>query len=52
MKQLGFGDETEMLEMLQSAIDGDDRENLNVWGAHYEEGDEIPADTPRYWEKW
>lgn len=52
MKQLGFGDELEMLGMLQKAIDEDDKENLNVWGAHYEEGDEIPADTPRYWEKW
>ncbi|MGA1872354.1 MAG: aldehyde ferredoxin oxidoreductase family protein [Thermoplasmatota archaeon] len=52
MKQLGFGDESEMLEMLQKAIDQDDGEGLNVWGALYEEGDEVPADTPRYWEKW
>jgi len=52
MKQLGFGDETDMLEMLQTAIDEDDRKELNVWGAHYKEGDEVPAETPRYWEKW
>jgi aldehyde:ferredoxin oxidoreductase len=52
MKQIGFEDEPEMLEMLQKAIDEDDKQNLNVWGANYKEGDEIPADTPRYWEKW
>ena len=52
MKQLGFGDETEMLEMLQKAIDEDDEKGLNVWGAEYGEDDEVPAESPRYWEKW
>jgi aldehyde:ferredoxin oxidoreductase len=52
MEQLGFGDEKEMLEMLQKAIDEDDGKGLNIWGATYHEGDEIPADTPRYWENW
>ena len=52
MVQLGFGDETEMLNMLQKAIDEDDEKDLNLWGANYQEGDEVPADTPRYWEKW
>ncbi|MEA3559790.1 MAG: aldehyde ferredoxin oxidoreductase C-terminal domain-containing protein [Candidatus Thermoplasmatota archaeon] len=52
MEQLGFGDETEMLEMLQKAIDDDDMKELNVWGANYAEDEDAPADTPRYWEKW
>jgi len=50
MRELGFSDEKEMLEMLQKAIDDDDAAGLNVWGGSYGEGDEIPCDDPRYWE--
>jgi len=52
MRELGFGDEKEMLEMLQRAIDEDDAACLNVWGGKYGQGEEPPCDDVRYWEKW
>ena len=50
MRELGFGDESEMLEMLQKAIDEDDEKGLNVWKGNYSEGEERPSDKQRYWE--
>jgi len=32
MKEIGFGDYSELLDMLQKAIDEDDKKGLNVWG--------------------
>ncbi len=50
MKELGFGDEKEMLEMLQKAIDEDDTKGMNVWGGKYSEIGEQPSKIDRYWE--
>ncbi len=50
MKELGFIDETEMLETLQKAIDSDDEKGLNVWGGKYTEGEDTPSEKQRYWE--
>jgi len=52
MRELGFGDETGMLEMLQKAIDEDDKAGLNVWGGIYQGEEEPPDDEPHYWERW
>jgi aldehyde:ferredoxin oxidoreductase len=52
MISLGFGDEKEMLEMLQKNIDDDEKAGLNVWGGVYKEGDAPPSDDPKYWEQW
>ena len=51
MKALGFGDEKEMLQMLQKAIDEDETAGLNEWGGKYVD-DEPPTTAPKYWEKW
>ncbi len=50
MKELGFSDEKEMLDILQKAIDDDDANGLNVWGGKYSEGEDKPSDDQRYWE--
>ena len=52
MRSLGFGDETEMLDMLQKAIDDDDKAGLNVWGGQYSGDNKPPSDDPHYWEQW
>jgi aldehyde:ferredoxin oxidoreductase len=52
MRALGFGNETEMLEMLQRAIDEDQKVGLNIWGGKYEGDEEPPAGDLMYWEKW
>jgi len=52
MRQLGFGDETRMLEMLQKAIDEDEKAGLNDWGGDYSGKLKPPCDERRYWEKW
>ncbi len=51
MKQLGFTDK-KMLDMLQKAIDEDEKKGLNVWGGKYSKGEKPPSIIPRYWEKW
>jgi aldehyde:ferredoxin oxidoreductase len=51
MKELGFGNETEMLAMLQQAIDGDEKAGLNVWGGSYGGGEAPPTSRKKYWEK-
>lgn len=51
MKQLGFTDKR-MLDMLQKAIDEDEKKGLNVWGGKYGKGEKPPSIEPRYWEKW
>jgi len=50
MKEIGFGDYSELLDMLQKAIDEDDKKGLNVWGGEYSEDEEKPSDVQRYWE--
>ncbi|MBU4032872.1 MAG: aldehyde ferredoxin oxidoreductase C-terminal domain-containing protein [Candidatus Thermoplasmatota archaeon] len=52
MRGIGFGDETEMLEMLQKKIDEDEAAGLNVWGGEYGPGEEPPTKDRKYWEKW
>jgi len=52
MAALGFGDETEMLAMLQERIDADTAAGKNVWGGNYGDGEGPPSDDPLYWEKW
>ena len=52
MKALGFGNEKEMLEMLQKAIEEDDKKGLNVWRGKYKEGEKPPCQEKRYWENW
>ncbi len=52
MKAIGFGDETEMLEMLQKKIDEDEAAGLNVWGGKYGPDEEPPTTDMKYWEKW
>lgn len=51
MKQLGFTDK-KMLDMLEKAIDEDEKKGLNRWGGKYGKGEKPPAIEPRYWEKW
>ncbi|MCD6461670.1 MAG: aldehyde:ferredoxin oxidoreductase [Thermoplasmata archaeon] len=52
MRALGFGDEKEMLEMLQRKIEEDEKAGLNRWGGKYGPGEKPPTDVPRYWEQW
>jgi aldehyde:ferredoxin oxidoreductase len=52
MRSIGLGDEKEMLEMLQGAIDADEKSGLNRWGGGYRDGETPPSTEPRYWEKW
>jgi aldehyde:ferredoxin oxidoreductase len=51
MKKLGFTGE-KMLDMLQKAIDDDEKKGLNVWGGKYGKGEKPPSINPKYWEKW
>jgi len=51
MKKLGFTDE-KMLNMLQRAIDADQRKGLNKWCGKYIKGEKPPSIDPKYWEKW
>ncbi len=51
MMELGFGDETRMLEMLQRVIDEDEKNGLNKWGGVYKDGQTPPSADPKYWEK-
>ncbi|HDS09290.1 MAG TPA: aldehyde:ferredoxin oxidoreductase [Firmicutes bacterium] len=52
MKELGFGDEKKMLEMLQKEIDKDEKAGFNVWGGKYTGDEKPPAAEKKYWEKW
>ena len=53
MRQLGFGDDyRELLDMLQRAIDEDEKAGLNVWQGKYEGDERPPTDDLHYWEKW
>ncbi len=52
MQELGFGDQKEMLDMLQKVIDEDEAAGLNVWGGNYTEDERPPCEDRRYWEKW
>jgi aldehyde:ferredoxin oxidoreductase len=52
MRSLGFGDEKRMLDMLQKAIDEDEKSKLNVWGGRYGKDEQPPSPDRRYWEKW
>ena len=52
MKALGFGDEKEMLAMLQQKIDEDEAAGLNAWGGKYGPDEEPPTTDVKYWEKW
>jgi len=51
MKKLGFTDK-KMLNMLQKAIDEDQKKGLNKWGGKYSKGEKPPSIDPKYWEKW
>jgi aldehyde:ferredoxin oxidoreductase len=51
MRELGFGDESGMLAMLQERIDEDAENGLNVWGGRYSGDGSAPSDDPVYWEK-
>ncbi len=51
MKQLGFSDK-KMLRMLQDKINVDEKNNLNVWGGTYGNGEHPPSTEKHYWEKW
>ncbi len=51
MKKLGFTDK-KMLDMLQKAIDEDQKKGLNKWGGKYGKGEKPPSIDPKYWEKW
>ena len=51
MKKLGFTDK-KMLDMLQKAIDEDQKKGLNKWGGKYGKGEKPPSINPNYWEKW
>jgi len=51
MKQLGF-DDPKLLEILQKAIDKDQKAGLNVWGGKYKKGEKVPSTDPEYWQKW
>jgi aldehyde:ferredoxin oxidoreductase len=51
MKQLGL-DDPKMLQVLQTAIDEDEKAGLNAWGGTYTEGEKPPSTKLRYWEKW
>ncbi|MDG6224826.1 MAG: aldehyde ferredoxin oxidoreductase C-terminal domain-containing protein [Candidatus Thermoplasmatota archaeon] len=52
MRQLGFEDETEMLSMLEKAIEEDEKAGRNIWGGRYSKGESQPDPERRYWEKW
>ncbi|KYK29646.1 MAG: aldehyde:ferredoxin oxidoreductase [Candidatus Proteinoplasmatales archaeon SG8-5] len=52
MRAIGFGDEDEMLNMLQQKIDEDEAAGLNVWGGDYGAEERPPTDDLKYWEKW
>ncbi len=52
MRSLGFGDEKDMLDMLQKVIDEDGKKGLNNWGGKYGAGESAPSSDPKYWEKW
>lgn len=51
MRKLGFNDKR-MLEMLQKAIEEDEKKGLNKWGGKYGRGEKPPTIELRYWEKW
>jgi aldehyde:ferredoxin oxidoreductase len=51
MKKLGFT-EKKMLDVLQKAIDEDQKKGFNKWGGKYSKGEKPPSIDPKYWEKW
>ena len=51
MRQLGFSD-GKMLDMLQKAIDEDEKNGLNVWCGKYLKGEKPPSINLKYWEKY
>ncbi len=52
MKALGFGDNEDMLKMLQEKIDEDEKAGFNIWCGKYSGEEKHPSDDPKYWEKW